>query len=215
MAVPILVLFGARAGTGLALAGQARAAGYAVVAAVRPGADAGALAALGCRVVVADACDAAAVGAVFRGLPPGILVASTLGGGAGDAFVDDIGNRAVVDAALAHDAGRLLLVSSLGAGDSRACASARLLAAIGEVLAAKTRAEEHLRASGLDHVILRPGGLRDGPPTGTGILSPAADLHGFITRGELARLALDRLMSDSPVGVTLTAVDPQQSPRPA
>ncbi|SBV90744.1 NAD-dependent epimerase/dehydratase [uncultured Alphaproteobacteria bacterium] len=209
MTAPFLVLFGARAGAGFELARLARLAGVEVVAAVRPGADGGPLADLGCRVVAADACDAAAVDAVFRGLPPGPWVASTLGGRVGNDFVDDVGNRMVIDAARKHGAARMLLVSSLGAGDSRAFASPRLLAAIGDVLAAKTRAEDHLRASGLVHVILRPGGLVDGSPSGSGELSAAHDVHGSISRGELARLALLCLTSGAHDGATLSAVDPK------
>lgn len=212
MTAPTLVVFGARSGAGFELARLAGRAQVAVVAVVRPGADHAALAGLGCRVVEADACDPAAVGAAFRGLSPGIWVASTLGGRAGESFVDAVGNRAVIDAARAHGAGRMLLVSSLGAGDSRAFASERLLAAIGDVLAAKTEAEEHLRASGLAYVILRPGGLVDGPANGTGELSGAPDRHGFIGRGELARLALGCLVSGEHDRMTLSAVDPKQLP---
>lgn len=212
MMPPTLVVFGARSGVGLELARLARRAQVEVVAVIRPGADSAALAECRCRIVEADACDREAVAAAFRGLSPGIWVASTLGGRADECLVDDVGNCAVIDAARAHGVGRMLLVSSLGAGDSRTFASARLLAAIGEVLAAKTRAEEHLRASGLTHVILRPGGLVDGPPSGTGELSEARDVHGFIRRGELARLALGCLISGEYDGTICSAVDPRQVP---
>lgn len=212
MMAPTLVVFGARSGAGFELARLARRELVEVLAVVRPGADGAALANLGCRVIEADACNRAAVLAVFRSLLPGIWVASTLGGRAGDRLVDGVGNCTVIDAARVHGAERMLLVSSLGAGDSRAFASERLLAAIGDVLMAKTQAEERLRASGLVHVILRPGGLVDGPPSGTGELSGAPDVHGFIRRGELARLALGCLVSGECDGKICSAVDPKQLP---
>lgn len=204
-----ILLFGGRSGTGLEIARAARAGGFAVTAAVRPGADVAPLTEPGCQVVEADALDAVAVARAFDGFPQEGFVVSTLGGRAPDGgFIDDRGNRHVVEAAVAVGAAHLLLVSSLGAGDSRAHASDRLLAAIGDVLWAKTRAEEHLAASGLPFTILRPGGLVKGGPTGTGRLDPAPDRHGFLTRGELAALALGCLGDAGQFGRTLSAVDP-------
>ncbi|KAF7599017.1 MAG: epimerase [Candidatus Dactylopiibacterium carminicum] len=208
--MPALILFGARKGAGLAIAQAARAAGWAVTAVVRPGADASALVAAGCEVRTADALDREAVTAAFAGLPEDVRVATTLGGQ--DISVDDQGNRNVIDATKAHGAPGLLLVSSLGAGDSREYASPRLLAAIGAVLEAKTRAEEHLRASGLAFAIVRPGGLVDAPLSGTGQLVRMQDVHGFIAREELARLVFGLLADNRLLGQTLAAIDPSCPP---
>ena len=209
-----LVIFGARSGAGFELAATVRRSGIAVVAPIRPGADGSALRNLGCQVLEADATSPASVAAVFRGAPADAWVASTLGGRGGAALVDEVGNATVIDAAAAHGAARMLLISSLGAGDSRRYASERLLAVIGSVLLAKTRAEDHLRASGLAHVIIRPGGLVDGSATGTGELTEAMDVHGSISRGELAALALDCLIRVGRLGRTFAAVDSQHIPPP-
>lgn len=210
MSLSPLLVFGARGGTGFELAALARMENRPVIAAIRPGSDATELAALGCRVVEADALDASAVCAIFHDLPSDVCVASTLGDRNG--LVDDAGNRAIIDAATEYGASRLLLISSLGAGDSRRYASERLLAAIGEILLAKTRAEVRLRASGLPFTILRPGGLVDGAATGTGELVAAEDVHGSISRTELATLALRALRAEAMLGRTLSAIDPRREP---
>ncbi len=209
---PALMIFGARRGVGLALAQAAREAGWAGIAVLRPGASSDELRDAGCQIRHADALDPAAVQACFAGLPAATLVVSSLGGQ--DARADDAGNRHVIDAARAHAAMGMLLVSSLGAGESREFASPRLLSAIGAVLEAKTRAEDHLRASGLDFAILRPGGLVDAPASQTGQLVRQQDVHGFIARAELARLILGLLSAPRLPGQTLAAIDPA-CPAPA
>jgi uncharacterized protein YbjT (DUF2867 family) len=213
MSRPPLLVFGPRNGVGFELAALARMHGWPVIAAVRPGADATELEKLGCRVMEADALDAPSVRAVFQDLPSDVMVASTLGDRNG--VVDDEGNRAVIDAATEYGTARLLLISSLGAGESRRYASERLLAAIGDVLHAKTRAEARLRASGLPFTIIRPGGLVDGAATGTGKLVDAEDAHGSISRAELAALTLRTLRTDTFIGRTLSAIDPaHEQPHP-
>lgn len=202
-----LLLFGARTGTGLELARLARADGWRVTAMVRPGAAAPELAALGCKPVEGDALDPAAVARAFAAcvLPP--VVVSTLGGGPAGRTSDHQGNVNVADTAKAFGASRMVLVTSLGCGDSRAFASERLLEAIGGVLSAKTLAEEHLRALGIPHVIVRPGGLIADPPTGQGALYDDVRVHGRITRSDLAGALLPCLTDVRVLGKTLSAID--------
>lgn len=202
-----LLLFGARTGTGLDLARLARSAGWRVTAMIRPESPGDALVEMGCAVVGGDALDRDAVDRAFaacRGRP---VVVSTMGGGPAGRPVDHLGNANVIDAAVACGAGRMILVTSLGCGDSRVHASERLLAAIGDVLLTKTWAEEHLRAAGLPHAIIRPGGLVNDPPTGNGALYEDIRVHGRITRPDLAALLLPCLDGSGVLGRTLSAID--------
>lgn len=209
MARPLLI-FGARTGLGLALARAARAAGWPVRAVVRPGADARDLANCACEIIEADALSASGVETAFAGLPANMRVVSTLGDSTGRA--DDAGNRHVISAATRLGI-PMILVSSLGAGDSRAFASAPLLAAIGPILEAKTRAEEALRASGCDFCIIRPGGLvDDAADSSAAQLSAAQDVHGFIARSDLARLILGLLDQTHLGKITVAAIDPSCPP---
>jgi Putative NADH-flavin reductase len=207
MTVDSLLLFGARSGTGLHLARLALSRGWTVTAAIRPAADAAELAGLGCEILFVDVMDAAATASAVAAARNRGAVVSTLGGVPGGPAVDDQGNIHVIDAARAAGIGRLLLVSSLGAGNSRAFASPRLVAAIGSILDAKSRAEAHLRARLPRHVILRPGALTDDFASGEGALYTAPDVHGSLSRADLAALILRCLAGDAASGHTLSAVD--------
>src|SRR5690606_34213272 len=200
-----VLLFGATGRTGQHLAALARKAGLSVHAAGR---DPGRLAALaeGNGNSVVDAADRSAVEALVRTRSPDAVV-SLIGGTAGDGFIDESGNIAIADAAHAAGVRRVVQVSSLGCGDSRAFASERLLAAIGAVLEAKTRAEDHLRRLDLDWTIIRPGGLTDGEPTGNGALYEDPRVHGRIARADLASLIIACLAAESTVRKVLSAVD--------
>lgn len=200
-----VLLFGATGRTGQHLAALARKAGLSVHAAGR---DPERLANLaeGNGNSVIDAADPAAVETLVRTRSPDAVV-SLIGGAAGDGFVDESGNIAIADAARAAGVRRVVQVSSLGCGDSRAFASERLLAAIGAVLEAKTRAEDHLRRLDLDWTIVRPGGLTDGEPTGNGALYEDPRVHGRIARADLASLIIACLAAEGTVRKVLSAVD--------
>ncbi|NJL50329.1 MAG: NAD(P)H-binding protein [Blastochloris sp.] len=131
---------------------------------------------------------------------------STIGSG-GDLRADDEGVRNIADACLAEGVRRLIVVTSLGCGGSRAYASARLLEAIGEVLAAKTRAEAHIVTLALDWTIVRPGGLIDGEANGRGALFEDERVHGRITCRDLAALLLALARDGGSAGRILSAVD--------
>jgi len=202
-----LLLFGGTRGTGLEVARQARERGWEVVALARSTSTLDGLMDTGCTVVVGDALDKMHVAGMLRVHEAGAAVVCTLGGGPVGASADYAGTANVADAMVATGLRRLVLVSSLGAGDSRAFASDRLLAAIGAVLEEKTRAEEHARAAGLDLTIIRPGGLLATPANGQGGLFDDPRVHGRIGRADLAALIVDCLENPASIGRTLSAVD--------
>jgi uncharacterized protein YbjT (DUF2867 family) len=209
-------LFGASRGAGLALAQRLRARGAAVTALVRTPAAAADLEREGVRVVLGDALERGDVGRAFAAAPAGAAVVSTLGGRVGDRrLVDDEGNAHVIDLARTTDATRLVLVTAIGCGAMAPHRSEPARAAFGAVVDAKTRAEERLRRSGLPYTIVRPGGLRDGPATGRGLLTEDPTVHGFIHRAELAAL-IERVLRDlATLGRALAAVDEDQVRGPA
>lgn len=200
-----LLVFGASGRTGRHLVALAGQAGHCVHTAGRDPERLAALAA-GSGSSALDAADRPAVEALIRSRSPDAVV-SLVGGTAGGDFVDESGNIAIAEAARAAGVRRLVQVSSLGCGDSRAFASERLLAAIGAVLEAKTRAEDHLRRLDLDWTIVRPGGLTDGEPTGNGALYEDPRVHGRIARADLAALILACVAAEETVRKVLSAVD--------
>lgn len=208
MSPPPVVIFGASRGTGLELARALRARDAPVIALLRGETGRVELERMGVELVRGDAMDPAALEATLALAPSGYRIVSTLAGLAPDGrWVDEVGNVALVDAALTRPPERFVLVTSMGCGEMASYRSEAAVAAFGTVVDAKTRAEDHLRRSGLPYCILRPGGLRSQPATGRGILSADHAIHGFIHRADLAVL-IERVLRDpSILGEALAAVD--------
>ncbi len=200
-----LLVFGATGRTGSRLVDLAHGAGWSVTAAVRDPTRTH-LVAAGSAIAVADALSRPQVEAALDEARPDVVVSAL--GGRGDTMVDDLGVGNLADACATAGIRRLIVVTSLGCGGSRAHASPRLLEAIGEVLAAKTRGEDALVASDLDWTIVRPGGLGDETATGRAVLVEDETVHGRIACADLARLLLDLVDDPSSIRRILSAVDP-------
>jgi uncharacterized protein YbjT (DUF2867 family) len=206
-----ILVFGGTRATGLEIVRQLRERGEEVAVAVRGTSNTAALKALGVRTVVADALDAQQVGAAFA-TGPYKAVISTLGTARGDQAKrpDFVGNRNVIDAAKAAGVQRFIFITVIGAGDSRDTAPLPARMALKEVIALKTQAEDHLRASGLDYTIIRPGGLGDVKATGKAVLAEDPQAFSYISRADLARLAIEALGDPATIGKTYAAWDPQR-----
>ncbi|MEE4185045.1 MAG: NAD(P)H-binding protein [Gammaproteobacteria bacterium] len=165
------------------------------------------LGAMGILFVSGDAVNKADVEAAFAAGEYDAVI-TTIGNIRADPPPDYIGNANIFDAAKAAGVQRVILVSTIGAGDSLKAAPFISRLGLSAVIPLKTQAEDHLRASGLDYTIVRPGGLPFAPPTGNGILSEDPKTMGFIVRGDLARLIVGVLDDDRTIGKTLAAMDP-------
>ena len=193
-----LVVFGATGGLGRAASSAAAARGDQVTAfARRPD-----RLHLGpsVRVVEGDALDAAAVAGAIEGQD---AVVSALGGRPWrDRDVCAQGTRHIVDAMRQHGVRRLVVVSSLGVGESRQQLGwlARKVAVplvLRRPFDDKLRMEELVRASDLDWVIVRPGLLTGGRPSGRWRVAVDDSIRpGFITRADAAAFCLIQLSSD-------------------
>ena len=204
---PVLV-FGATGQTGLELIRLLRARGDAVTAAVRASSDRTELEALGVDFVVADALDAEAVHAAaasddFRAIVSALFCSQCT------PSVDDVGNINVEDGAKATGIPRMVLVSTIGAGDSYESANLISRYILREMVSGKTAAENHLLESGQDYTIIRPGGLLLGAPTGRGYLSEDRKAFGFIKRSDLARLLVAALDDPGTLNKVFAAADPE------
>ena len=138
-----------------------------VVAVIRHADAATKLAQQGVQVFTGDACDASVVAAACRAAGPDALIISTMGG---------------AQAGIS----RMILVTSLGCGDSWPFLSERAKAAFGQAVREKTLAESWLQTSQLDYAILRPGGLLDGAATGKAQRIQNQECHGFVNRADVA-----------------------------
>lgn len=207
---PVLI-FGGTRGTGLEIVRKLRERGESVTVAVRSTSNTSELQKLGVNTVVADALDADQVNAAVASGNFAAVI-STLGTARGEKHKrpDFVGNRNVIDATKAAGVKRFVFITVIGAGNSAEAAPGFSKRFLAEVIALKTQAEDHLRASGLDYTIIRPGGLGDVPTTGTAVLAEDPEAFSFIGRTDLADLAVQALGDPATVGKTYSAYDPSR-----
>jgi len=182
------IIFGASRNTGLLLARILRSQGIVVHACLRSPDARSELEELGVKVRMGDAMDPKSIAEIFSDLPSETNIISTLGGHSEAGRVDSVGNINLINEAESAGFRRFVLVTSIGCGEMAPYASNRARQAFGHVVAEKTRAEDHLRASRLIYTILRPGGLLNTPATGEGILVQEPAIHGSISREDVALL---------------------------
>lgn len=115
--------------------------------------------------------------------------------------VDQDGAIRLVDTASAMGIKRFIMVSSMGAEDPENGPEK-----LRHYLQAKHNADEHLKNSGLNYTIVRPGQLTD--DDGSGKVAVSANLEGFgkIPRQDVARLLLAVLDSDNTANRVFYAV---------
>ncbi|MBK6597674.1 MAG: SDR family oxidoreductase [Proteobacteria bacterium] len=221
---------GATGKTGVELVRVLRERGDRVVAMVRATSNTAAIDAFGIEKVVADALDADEVKAAV-GAQPVDLVISLLGTSSSDlpertnpimgmiegppsmdpnTRPDFIGNRNVIDAARANGIARFVLVTVIGAGDSAEAIPLAARKGHSAVVPLKSQAEEHLRSSGLQYTIIRPGGLGKQAARTTAVLTKDPLAFSFLSRADLARLTADVAHDAATVGKTYTAYDPDR-----
>lgn len=204
-----VMVFGASGKLGVEISQVLTSRGDKVTAFVRETSDRSQLEPMGVDFFVGDALDA---DSVLTSLQQGEYdaVITTIGG-FGEVMPDYIANANVFDAAVTEGISRVIMISTVGAGDSYDSAPLLSQLALSKVLPLKTQAEEHLRASGLAFTIIRPGGLPPGEPTGAGFLSEDKTTMGWINRQDLAPLIVGALDDDRTIGKTLAAIDPTRS----
>lgn len=169
------------------------------------------LEAMGIKVVMGDALDAAAVEQAMLGDESIYAVISTIGGLPKDGQrADYLGNKNLIDAAVKAGVQKFILVSSIGSGDSVVALPPPALETLKPVLLEKEQAEKHLIASGLTYTVIRPGGLKSEPATGNGVLTADYKVAGSIHRADVAQLVCQCLDSDAANNKILSAVDRTQ-----
>ncbi len=106
-----------------------------------------------------------------------------------------------MDAALAADVSRYVMVSYSGAGKNHGVPESDSFHAYAE---AKAAADEHLRASGLDYTILGPSALTLDPASGT--IAITAE-RGTVSRGNVAAVIAEALEQPTTIGKTIEFID--------
>lgn len=169
------------------------------------------LEAMGIKVVMGDALDAAGVEQAMLGDEPIYAVISTIGGLPKDGErADYLGNKNLIDVAVKAGVQKFILVSSIGSGESVVAIPPQALETLKPVLIEKEQAEKHLIVSGLTYTVIRPGGLKSEPATGNGVLTEDYKVAGTIHRADVAQLVCQCLESDAANNKILSAVDRSQ-----
>ena len=195
-----IAVFGATGGTGQQVVQQALAAGHSVTALVR---DPSRLAAQDERltVVEGDVLDRAKVDETVSGADAVIV---SLGNTSNNPdYIVSRGTEVIVDAMTAAGIPmRLIVVSSLGVGESRDQVPFAFKMLMNTVLKKamddKERQEALVKASGFDWIIVRPGGLTNGPATGSYKAGVDVKLTaGQVSRADVAAFVLLQLDDDT------------------
>lgn len=108
--------------------------------------------------------------------------------------VDQNGAIRLVDSARSMGIKRFIMVSSMGAGDPDSGPEK-----LHHYLQAKHNADEHLKSSGLNYTIIRPGQLTNDEGTGKVSVSEKHEQVGKIPRQDVARVLLAALDADTTV----------------
>ncbi|KAL7569018.1 hypothetical protein ACA910_021302 [Epithemia clementina (nom. ined.)] len=139
---------------------------------------------------------------------------STLGGGtsANDQGqrVDYTGNSNVIESAGILGVTRIVLVTTIGCGDSRGAITEPVYETLKGAIDAKNKAENLLIKyyTNSNWTIIRPGGLKSEPMTGRAVLTADPTVLGLIHREDVARLVLQALHSPKTERQILSAIDP-------
>jgi uncharacterized protein YbjT (DUF2867 family) len=97
--------------------------------------------------------------------------------------VDQNGAISLIDQAKAQGVGRFIMVSSMRADDPESGPEK-----MRHYFAAKGKADDHLRASGLDYTIVRPGRLTEEPPLEKVKVAEKLKDFGDISREDVAKV---------------------------
>lgn len=194
-----ITIIGGSKGTGAQLALAAVEAGHEVTVVSRSGNVPD-----GCVAVVGDAMDSAVVGTAVSGAD---AVVVTVGAAKGVKHARAAVTRSVVEAMQTVGVRRLVVQSSLGAGDSGSQLPVPLRQVM-KVLLAKPLADHNeqeavVRGSGLDWTIVRPTGLKNSPALGSWKALEVADggvLGGTIPRADLAAFLMEVIGEEATVG---------------
>lgn len=136
---------------------------------------------------------------------------TTLGGTTDDEErVDYKGNNHVIEAAGILGCVRVILVTSVGCGNSKDAVPPQVYEVLKDALVLKTKAENVLIKyyTNMNWTIVRPGGLKSEAMTGNAILSSDTSAIGTIHREDVADLVVKALSSPNTERKVLSAVDP-------
>jgi uncharacterized protein YbjT (DUF2867 family) len=107
--------------------------------------------------------------------------------------IDNMANQNLARAAKAMDLRQIVVISSIGAGNSRDAVSYMYKWPMLSVLNAKTKSEDFIQASGIDYTIIRPGGYTEKEISDEIAFGEGGRITGLVKREQIARVCVDAL----------------------
>lgn len=194
-----LAVFGGSRGVGRQVIEQALAAGHEVQALLRSP-DAFDLSDPQLTIVPGNVLEAADVAACVAGVDAVVCSLGNTKNNPANVVTD--GTKQIISAMQAAGTRRLVVVTSIGVGDSadQVPVAFKLLmkTVLKGVMEDKEGQETAVKASGLDWIIIRPGGLTDGPRTGSYKAGMDKSIRaGQVSRADVAEFVLQQLTDDT------------------
>jgi len=201
--IPGVLIFGATGPTGTLVTDLLRKRGIAVGAVLRSESRRQEFEQIGAEVLRADAMQPESLPKLLDNCVETYPILLNLLGGnpfaEPESWPDYEGVKNITEAAVAAGYQRYILVTSVGTGESWQYADAAE-AFLKPIIKLKTRAEAHLKETGLDWTIIKPGGL--GPPQwknqrGKPLITENHGVRGLIDREDLADTIIQILAADA------------------
>jgi uncharacterized protein YbjT (DUF2867 family) len=205
----IVAIAGATGRTGRLIVEELAARGYVVRALVRSAATASLRQQEGIELAAADL---SSVESLERALQGAAFLISAIGSrkpfsAKENNAVDNMGNQNLAKAALKKKIQHMVVISSIGAGDSRYAINVVFRLLMTPVLRMKEKSEAFIRGCGISYTILRPGGLSDKELTGAVAFGEGGKISGMVSRQEIARVCVDALSNSAMKNRTLEVID--------
>jgi uncharacterized protein YbjT (DUF2867 family) len=113
--------------------------------------------------------------------------------GAENDKIDNMGNQNLARAAKAKGLKQIVVISSIGAGNSKDAVSCMYKWPMMSVLKAKGKSEAFIQSCGMDYTIIRPGGYNDGDLPDEIAFGEGGKITGRVKREQIARVCVDAL----------------------
>ncbi|MCX8043294.1 MAG: SDR family oxidoreductase [Desulfobacterota bacterium] len=108
-------------------------------------------------------------------------------------LIDNRGNQNLARAALLQGIAHMVVISSIGVGDSRKAIALIYRLLMHSVLRAKEKSEEYIKSCGISYTIIRPGGYTEKNLPDDIAFGEGGKITGRITRAQIARVCVDAL----------------------
>jgi uncharacterized protein YbjT (DUF2867 family) len=205
----IVVVAGATGRTGNLIVNELVTRGYLVRAMVRSAALAGALQREGVELAEGDLTSVDSLEKIMEGAQ--YLISAI---GSKKPFnkqennrVDNLGNQNLAKAALGRGIKHMVVISSIGVGNSKRAVNYILWLLMSPVLRMKEKSEEFIKTCGISYTIIRPGGLKDTELSGKTVFGEGGKISGSVSRKEIARVCADALINPAMKNRTLEVVN--------